>query len=70
MRFHPFLRPVLAPLALVLLLAPGCRDDAESPTGPEADPGPGAAVAAALPTFTTIAAGGLHTCAIDTGGSA
>ncbi|HJR35604.1 MAG TPA: hypothetical protein VJ817_11685 [Gemmatimonadales bacterium] len=72
MRLHRFSRPVvLAPLALVLLLAPGCRDDAESPTGPGAEPAPGAAVAAvALPTFTAIAAGGTHTCALDTGGAA
>ena len=70
MRCHPFPRPVLVPLTLVLLLAPGCRDEAGSPTGPSAEPAMGAASAAALPTFTSIAAGGSHTCALDTGGAA
>jgi alpha-tubulin suppressor-like RCC1 family protein len=59
--------PVVA--AALVAAALGCREDVESPMGPEA----GAALAtaaAAAPTFTSISAGGNHTCALASAGQA
>src|SRR5262245_43168217 len=73
MRFQPFGRFLIAPasVALVVLVASGCREDAESPTGPGGEPASAAvAAAAALPTFITVSAGGSHTCALDGSGKA
>ena len=68
MRFQAFPGPLLAALTVVALGAPGCRDDADSPTAPE--PGSAAVTAATLPIFTAIAAGGSHTCALTGSGAA
>ena len=70
MRFHRFSPKLFAPLALLTLAVPGCRDDAESPTAPESPPASAAVTAAALPKFTSLAAGGAHTCALDATGAA
>jgi alpha-tubulin suppressor-like RCC1 family protein len=51
-------------LVLALVAAAlGCREDDESPTAPELESSPVAAAAAA-PAFTSISAGGDHTCAL------
>jgi len=63
-------RALLAPVALLALALSGCREDADSPTAPESGPAPAAATSAALPTFTFLAAGGQHTCALDATGAA
>ena len=61
------LRRLVSGLAILLLTSLGCREDAEAPTGPEAEPAPVAAAVAA-PTFAVITAGGNHTCALASGG--
>ena len=68
MRFQVPRRNLLATLALVALAAPGCREDADTPTGPQ--PGSAAVTAAALPVFTSLASGGFHTCALTGSGAA
>jgi alpha-tubulin suppressor-like RCC1 family protein len=70
MGFQAFRLPSFVPVTLVALAALGCRDDAESPTSPGSTPAPGATTAAALPTFTFLAVGGQHTCALDAAGAA
>src|SRR5882724_4244727 len=60
------LRRRLAPtLAALLIVALGCREDAESPTAPE--PGPTLATSAtpAL-AFYEVSAGNNHTCGVTT----
>ncbi len=68
MQLHALHR-LVSGLAVLLLASLGCREDAEAPTGPEAALAPRAA-AVAPPTFTSITAGGNHTCALATGGQA
>lgn len=55
------LAPLLAPALLVATL--GCREDAESPTGPEAGPALDITPAAAL-SFRQVSAGIFHTCGV------
>jgi alpha-tubulin suppressor-like RCC1 family protein len=52
----------------LLLAALGCRDDAESPTGPApTSPNPQAAAAAASAlVFSQVSGGGAHTCGLTT----
>jgi alpha-tubulin suppressor-like RCC1 family protein len=61
------LTPVLAP-ALVLA-ALGCREDAESPTGPGSEPALEVTPAVAL-TFRQVSGGTHHTCGVTTGNRA
>jgi alpha-tubulin suppressor-like RCC1 family protein len=69
MRSHTILRcrvtqrlvPVLAPALMVAAL--GCREDAESPTAPEAEPALDVTPAQAL-SFRQISAGTVHTCGV------
>src|SRR5262245_53841825 len=70
MWFQGFRHGFVGPVALVALAVLGCREDAESPTAPESTPAPAAATAAALPKFTSLTAGGSHTCALDATGAA
>jgi alpha-tubulin suppressor-like RCC1 family protein len=50
-------------LALALVVALGCRDDTESPTGPE--PGPALATGSAQAlTFRQVSAGDFHSCGV------
>jgi alpha-tubulin suppressor-like RCC1 family protein len=70
MRFQVFPRTILAPIAVVALALPGCRDDADAPTGPEPASGSAAVTATALPVFASLAAGGSHTCALTGAGAA
>ncbi len=46
----------------------GCREHAESPTGPVAEPA--LATAAAALSFTAVSTGGNHSCALASGGQA
>ncbi|MFL5495476.1 MAG: RCC1 domain-containing protein [Gemmatimonadales bacterium] len=57
------LAPVLGPALVVAAL--GCRDDAESPTAPEAQPALDITPAAAL-LFRQVSAGSGHTCGVTT----
>lgn len=50
--------PVLAPALVVAFL--GCREDAESPTGPEPTTAPATASTAQALSFRQVSAGGLH----------
>jgi alpha-tubulin suppressor-like RCC1 family protein len=64
----PFrLAPVVAG-ALLIALA-GCGEDTPSPTAPGSTPAPALeAATAALVSFTTVSAGGAHTCALASDG--
>lgn len=57
------LAPVLA--SAVVLAALGCREEAESPMAPEAEPAIAATAATAL-TFRQVSAGGHHSCGVTT----
>jgi alpha-tubulin suppressor-like RCC1 family protein len=62
----PHITRRLAPvLALALVAALGCREDAESPTGPEAGPALATGSAQAL-TFRQVSAGDFHSCGVTT----
>jgi alpha-tubulin suppressor-like RCC1 family protein len=56
-------------LALALLIAPGCREDIQSPSSSESPPALATTSAAAL-SFRQISAGSVHTCGVSTGGLA
>ena len=56
------LAPMLAAGLLVSIL--GCREDAESPTGPS--PAPALAATAATISFAQVTAGGVHSCGVAT----
>jgi alpha-tubulin suppressor-like RCC1 family protein len=64
----PFRFVPVFPLAL-LVVALGCREDAESPVGPEATAtgAPALATAAAPLAFRQVSAGTAHTCGLTTG---
>ena len=55
-------------LAALLSAGTACREETEPPTGPGTQPTLAAATAAA--TFSSISAGGEHTCALDAAGRA
>jgi alpha-tubulin suppressor-like RCC1 family protein len=58
-------RLTLTLAAVLLTVVTGCREDAESPTGPGA--GPALATTAVLPlSFRQVSAGGDHTCGVTT----
>jgi alpha-tubulin suppressor-like RCC1 family protein len=57
------LAPVLAPALIAAAL--GCREDAQSPTGPEPEPALDITPAQAL-SFRQVSAGFTHTCAVTT----
>jgi alpha-tubulin suppressor-like RCC1 family protein len=62
-------RFTLAPiLAAALVPALGCREDAESPTAPEATPA--LSTASAPLSFLSISSGSYHTCGVTTGNAA
>lgn len=59
-----------ATLAAALLGTLGCREDASSPTGPEASPATTLATATVPLAFRQVSAGTAHTCGLTTGGLA
>jgi alpha-tubulin suppressor-like RCC1 family protein len=62
-------RLALFPAAALAAAALGCREDAESPTGPVSVTGLAPSAAAAM-TFTAVSAGGNHSCALVSDGRA
>ena len=64
-RFTRRLTPVLAPALMVAAL--GCREDTESPTGPESEPVLATGAAAAALAFRQVSVGGSnHSCGVTT----
>lgn len=61
-------RPVRVVVAALTLFVLGCGEDAGPPTGPALSPESG--TAAASLAFTQVAAGGSHTCGLDSRGAA
>jgi alpha-tubulin suppressor-like RCC1 family protein len=66
-RFTRRLAPVLAPALLVAAL--GCREDAQSPTGPAPEPALDITPAQVL-SFRQVSAGAQHTCGVTAAGRA
>jgi alpha-tubulin suppressor-like RCC1 family protein len=60
-----YVRPLALALALAAVSA-GCRDDADSPVAPAAEPVPPAATAGTLTLFRVVTAGGWHSCGVTT----
>jgi hypothetical protein len=66
-RFTRRLAPVLAPAFMMAAL--GCREDAQSPTGPAPEPALDITPAQAL-SFRQVSAGAQHTCGVTGDGRA
>ena len=60
--------PMLA--SALLAVALGCREDAESPTGPQTEPTLATDAAAAALSFAQVSTGGFHSCGVTTDGRA
>jgi alpha-tubulin suppressor-like RCC1 family protein len=66
MRPHLCRRFSYALSSLLLVAAPGCRDDAAAPTGPESQAVPATGALTAPLSFRQVSAGRRHTCGVTT----